>query len=120
MIINDNFKYCAPTESSLRLNLDNLCPIQLEIIKNLNRLITSELKQMNFTVLAKRQHKVSGLGIKCSKEIITLNCTMYWYLSKEELPDIQIVQLTREDCVEMVYTKRCGEAMMNCENEECS
>ena len=45
---------------------------------------------------------------------------MYWYLSKEELPDIQIVQLTRDDCVEMVYTKRCGEAMMNCENEECS
>ena len=27
---------------------------------------------MNFTVLSKRQHKVSGLGFQCSKEIITL------------------------------------------------
>ena len=45
---------------------------------------------------------------------------MYWYLSKDESElDTQIIQLTREDCVEMAYTKRYGDAMMNCENDEC-
>ena len=116
MIINDNFKYCAATESSLRLNMVNLCPQQLQINKNLDNIIPTDLKQINLTILSKRQHKVSALGIQWSKQIITLNCTMYWYLAKEEEPDTQFIQLTREDCVEMTYTKRCGEAMMSCEN----
>jgi hypothetical protein len=120
MIITDNFKYCATTESSLRLNIDNLCPQNSGINKNFNNLFSTDLKQMNFTVLSKRQHKVSGLGIQCSKEIITLNCTMYWYLAKEIQQITETLQLTREDCVQMVYTKRCGDAIMNCENDECS
>ncbi len=120
MIITDNFKYCATTESSLRLNIDNLCPQNSGINKNFNNLFSTDLKQINFTVLSKRQHKVSGLGIQCSKEIITLNCTMYWYLAKEIQQITETLQLTREDCVQMVYTKRCGDAIMNCENDECS
>jgi hypothetical protein len=120
MIITDNFKYCATTGSSLRLNIDNLCPQNSGINKHFNNLFSTDLNQMNFTVLSKRQHKVSDLGIQCSKQIITLNCTMYWYLAKEEQQFKETLKLKNEYCAQMVYTKRCGDAIMNCENDECS
>ena len=83
MIINDEFKYCATTKSSLRVDLDNLCPSNCKINKTIDHIFPKTLREANFTVLAKRQHKVNGIGNLCSRKIITLNCTMYWYLSKE-------------------------------------
>jgi hypothetical protein len=97
-----------------------LCPQNSGINKHFNNLFSTDLNQMNFTVLSKRQHKVSVLGIQCSKQIITLNCTMYWYLAKEEQQFTETLKLKNEYCAQMVYTKRCSDALMNCENDECS
>jgi hypothetical protein len=42
------------------------------------------------------------------------------YLAKEEQQFTETLQLSNEYCVQMVYTKRCGDAIMNCKNDECS
>ena len=119
MIIDDEFKYCAPTESSLRIDIDKMCPIY-KINQKIDNLFPSTLQEANFTILAKRQYKVSGLGTQCSKQMITMNCTMYWYLWREDPLSFDTnIQLTQEDCLSMISTKRCGDNPMACENEEC-
>jgi hypothetical protein len=45
---------------------------------------------------------------------------MYWYLAKEEQQFTETFKLKNDYCAQMVYTKRCSDALMNCENDECS
>ncbi len=68
MTITDTFKYCAISSSSLRIDIENLCPDpQSHDTNQINKFIRKDRHNFqggtNYTVLARKSQKISGLGV---------------------------------------------------------
>jgi hypothetical protein len=66
MTINDSFQYCALTSTSLRINIENLCPLFMS--QKMYNIFPSNIRSENITILSKRQNKISCLGIHCTQD----------------------------------------------------
>jgi hypothetical protein len=120
MTIVDNFQYCALTSTSSRIRLENLCPISINTTQQTYNIFPAAIRIANLTILAKRQNKISGLGIQCVQETLAINATWRWYLAYD-VSNIQSssIHLTKEDCIKMQESKQCGQHKMQCINDEC-
>ncbi len=80
----------------------------------------STIRSANLTILSKRQNKISGLGIHCTQEILSLNATWRWYFAYD-ISDVysNSVHLTKEDCIKMQQTRICASQQMKCINNDC-
>jgi hypothetical protein len=118
MTINDSFQYCALTSTSLRINIENLCPLNMS--QQMYNIFPSTIRSANLTILSKRQNKISGLGIHCTQEILSLNATWRWYFAYD-ISDVysNSVHLTKEDCIKMQQTRICASQQMKCINNDC-
>ena len=116
----DNFQYCALTSTSSRIRLENLCPISINTTQQTYNIFPAAIRIANLTILAKRQNKISGLGIQCVQETLAINATWRWYLAYD-VSNIQSssIHLTKEDCIKMQESKQCGQHKMQCINDEC-
>jgi hypothetical protein len=111
MTINDSLQYCALTSTSLRINIENLCPLNMS--QQMYNIFPSTFRSANLTILSKRQNKISGLGIHCTQEILSLNATWRWYFAYD-ISDVysNSVHLTKEYCIKMQQTPICASQQM--------
>jgi hypothetical protein len=55
-----------------------MCPISINSTQQQYNIFPSAIRTQNLTILAKRQNKISGLGIHCEQEILAINSTWRW------------------------------------------
>ena len=84
----------------------------LNMTENSTRIIT-------INVLSKLSHVVNGIGYECT-EILTKISTYTNFVFANTLETKSTYQkLTAEACKEMIYTKKCGNNVMNCVDSNC-
>ena len=71
-------------------------------------------------VLATSLHKVNGYGYECTKQITIEYNEENFFTSKFKTTNNKFVPLSRDDCADMVTTKKCENMLMTCGKNECT
>lgn len=98
--ISDEFKYCETTENKAIWDLPESCKTPLIINTN---------EQKVFHIISKKTNEVSGKGWYCSKRLNKITTYKNVLGTTTEEMSYEYLDLTREDCLEMVRTKRCDD-----------
>ena len=110
-LIKDNFMYCETHNNPAIWDLPDSCRIQPRVEK------TESLYY--YSILSQLTQVVSGSGWFCSKtrhEVRTYK-NLFTFTSRET--DQFVMEVTKEDCEEMVKTKRCEGGKMKCVGDYC-
>ena len=70
-------------------------------------------------VLNHRFHEVETVGYKCSKKLVKLLNEENFLGAKYSSETSQYVELSREQCHQMVKTRMCGDEKMICKGSKC-
>ena len=96
--INDEFNYCEDIGNPVIVDFQSLC-------KHKSIIDTEKLQELS--ILSKNKHVVSGEGYECKKEVIILTTHEDFFGQHTYNINKNIVKLSREDCDNMVFTRRC-------------
>ena len=109
IIIEDKFKYCRVHENKAVWDLPRSCSPIIEIPVSDPSL---------FHILTKRTNLINGKGWKCSVKIIEYQVwTNIFYKKFHELnPRVTFEDLSSDDCIEMLRTRKCNRRRMICDN----
>ena len=111
--VKDKFKYCEVHGTKAIWDMPESCakPIQIDAGK----------KEI-FHIISKKSNEIEGKGWKCFKKYIRVETykTFWGTETDNSLNPIEVIDsLTREDCIEMVHTRKCEKIRMNCDNNYC-
>ena len=110
--VKDNFRFCEIHDNKAIWALPESCAVQD---------IPMETVSSNYYVLSKLTNEVDGRGWFCSVTHRFASTHMSWGLTEQIFGQYQEHrELTKEDCAEMVRTKKCKQNSMTCANEYCS
>lgn len=110
-VIHDHFKYCKTFDNKMILDLKDSCSSK-NLIQN--------SPMTNMHIITQKSNIVNGKGHQCKmlkNEVITkMDFLGRGYILSQS---VSTISLTREDCLDMVLTKRCNRAPMQCEGDYC-
>lgn len=108
--ITDNFKYCEVYDNRVILDITDTCK-QSTLIQ--------DDKKISLHILNQRTNMISGIGHQCKKQKIKITTYKSFLRYETNTREITNVDLTKEDCFDMLITKRCEHQIMQCENDNC-
>jgi hypothetical protein len=113
--LEGRFKFCEHKNSFLEIvDVENSC----FWAKQESKYVKENTKFSMYT-LSKQKHRIYGKGFQC-KEIITSNSyTVGFWGGRSEYSEETVTKLRRNDCLNMIKTKRCGDIPMTCDGENC-
>ena len=78
--------------------------------------------ESKYHILNKKSNEINGKGWKCSKKYSIITTWTDWLNNKRQdsVPAEVYEDLSREDCLEMIGTKKCDNEKMFCDNGYCS
>ena len=108
--VKDNFQYCEVHDNRAIWDLPEICT------NNIKRDANTEKW---FTVLDEQTNPVSGQGWECS--IMKTTFLTYTNLLFQEVFNKydERIEITKEDCMNMVQTKKCNNQHMECNKGYC-
>ena len=111
--INDNFKFCEIHDNKAVWDIPESC-------RSGNTLENPHHSKSTYYVLNKRSNEVAGKGWYCTatKRIVT---SYQSFFGQNEISrnDRTSLELTREDCRDMVNSKTCNNKIMKCYGDYC-
>ena len=110
--IKDSFRFCEIHDNKAIWALPESCTVQDTPMETGNN---------KYYVLSKLTNEVDGRGWYCTVTHRFASTHMSWGLTEQIFGQYQEHrELTKEDCAEMVRTKRCRQNIMSCANEYCA
>ena len=111
--IHDKFKFCEIHDNKAVWDIPESCQIN-------NQFNQERQTPQSFYVLSKKSNEVSGTGWLCqaTNRVVTTSVS-FWNTPSIIRNERNPVELTREDCREMVNTKKCNNRPMKCSGDFC-
>ena len=78
-----------------------------------------EFKSITMHILNQRTNKISGIAKQCKKLKIQTNTYKTFLGYETTTTNTEVMELTREDCLAMILTKKCGNMPMSCHDSNC-
>jgi len=98
----------------LEVNLNNLCNYYSKPPRfNFG-------KEERFAILYKRHNLVYGTGYQCKKEKFLVDTSTSFFNRRSRTETTQVMKLSRDECLNMVKTKKCETDPMTCEGHSCT
>ena len=115
--IPGNFMECQTDVLHNHLQFDENCYSD-EITPNKQVTLGSS---KNVTVLSKREYYLEAIGFECSIKKSKITYIQDFFLNKYEAgPIVEIIQLTRLECLALITDQLCNKFPMNCKsNQTC-
>jgi hypothetical protein len=113
--VNDTFYYCNVQPDNPILDIDGSCN---NVIPE-GRLLKNRSSYRQVFVISKKMYEVHGKAFQCKKEIIQTITSENFFGAKSKEIARNKVELSPSECETMVKEKKCGEKMMNCDDESC-
>ena len=112
-LLEENFRYCEIHDNKAVWDLPKSCQSPVSLQTPLDS---------KFHILNKKSNEINGKGWSCTRKISELITWTDWLNNKHQdsVPSIIYEDLSREDCLEMVRTKKCYKEKMYCDNGYCS
>ena len=108
--IKDKFKFCEIHKNKAIWDLPESCQYKTE---------NKQQKDQYYNVLIKDDMIINGFGWMCTKKQVIITTYMDFIGTKTREEETKINHLTKEDCLEMVYTKKCSNNRMICNGNYC-
>ena len=111
--IKDEFKFCEIHDNKAVWDIPESCKLDSAINHQQNT-------QQAYYVLNKRSNEVSGQGWYCTatnREVHTY--VSFWGTKQISRNERNPLQLTNEDCWELINTKQCNKHPMSCKGDYC-
>jgi hypothetical protein len=125
--LTGDYKYCQ-LQSKVKVDENSCIPKKQkqeirfpELVNTIasNNVVTQQV--VDLQIVRKLHSEVSGIGIRCKKEIITDYYNTYFFTGREPpIFEFKNVELSKADCENMISTQVCEETdgtTMNCESE---
>jgi len=111
--IHDKFKFCEIHDNKAVWDIPESCQIN-------NKFNQERQTPQSFYVLSKKSNEVSGTGWLCqaTNRVVTTSVS-FWNTPSIIRNERNPVELTREDCREMVNTKKYNNRPMKCSGDFC-
>ena len=128
IIVKDEFQYCSNALHNNMINLKTLCQFKSKAAKGIvkkylnlfNSGFTTKTTTRKLFMFSKSTYQVYGNGYHCLKKKHTLTTSMSFWGEKFESLRTTNIKLNRQECINMVTSKKCGDYDMECDGDYCS
>ena len=110
-LIRDNFMFCEIHGNKAIWDIPDSCQYDTKIDK---------LRDQYWDILIKDDMVIRGAGWICKKQKTVLRTYMDLLGTKTHEETTISIDLSREDCLEMVRSKKCSNVKMKCNGNYCS
>ncbi len=108
--INGTFHFCEVHENRAIWDLPESCQFRME---------TKQQPDQYCYILEKDDMVIQGKAWKCSQKQTKISTYMDFIGTRTHEETTENVDLTRDDCMEMVRTRKCSLNHMNCSGNYC-